>query len=497
MPTIQELINQFGEKKARLYLQERYSHLEHFWEFASIFSHHLGDAVPDFHDEIVTTITPVGHYAVVAPRGGAKSTIIGLVWLAWLALNGYKRFVPYISDTFLQAKLIAGGLRAEIESNTRLRWLYPNCVGDRWGEEGFVINGLKGECFILPIGAGMKVRGLKYKNYRPDLMLLDDIENLENVYSAEQREKLKRWFDYDIEPAMDRYSKHIVIIGTILHFNSLLNQVIKGEGRYSGWKKLFYKALSGNNLSFWPARFSSEYLLQIRDDPNHPDFVGSVVFAQEMQNEPQDDKDRIIKLEWQKEYSLREVLRGVEGADDDDRLKKWLKPFEIVGGVDPAISEKQTADNFSFYTYALDKQTGKEYQLDLVHGKFSDINKQVQIICDGVEQWGHDEIGIESVAYQKGLAQLVKTELQRRGIYACRIIEIKTDKDKIRRARIHSSAFEAGYILLRNDHENFSIIKREISEFPLGAHDDSFDSLMLAREARQKPVARTFAKKAF
>jgi len=282
-----------------------------------------------------------------------------------------------------------------------------------------------------------------------------------------------------------------------LHFNSLLNQVIKGEGRYQGWHKLFYKALSGNNESFWPARFSSEYLLQIRDNPEHPDYVGSVVFAQEMQNEPQDDKDRIIKLEWQKEYSLRAELNNYQGDTEDDRLKKFLEGKEVVGGVDPAISEKQTADNFSFYTYAFDKKTGKEYQLDLQIIKTQDINKQVELICDGVEQWGHDALGIETIAYQKGLYQLVKNELQRRGIYQTRIIEIKTDKDKIRRARIHSSAFEGGFVLLRNDHQNFSIIKQEISEFPLSAHDDTFDSLMLAREARQKPTARTFAKKAF
>lgn len=493
MLNIQKLIDRYGEDKARLYLQHRFSKPEHFWEFASIFSDLMTDSVPDFHRELVAEILPPGKFAGAAPRGGAKSTVVGLIYAAWLALNGKRWFIPYISDTFLQAKLLAGGLRAEIESNPKIRFIYPNAVSKRWGEEGFVVNGLEHECYILPLGAGMKIRGLKFKNHRPDEVIIDDLENLEVVYSKERRQKLQNWFDYDLEPAMDRYNKNIKFIGTILHYHSLLKQVINKQGKYTGWRTKLWKAIDDQGNSFWPSRFPIAYLIAMRDDPTHPDFVGSIVFAQEMQNEPQDDKDRIIKLDWIKEYNFMSMWSHIEAETDKERMWRWLNGLVREAGVDPAISEKETADFFSMYIGGFEQLTAKEYMLDLVHTKEEDINVQVKLICDKVEEWKLTKLGIESVAYQSGLAKLVKTELNRRAIYTCTVVPIKTDKDKIRRARIHSVAYEAGHIQLRSDHPECATLKNEILEFPLGAHDDAFDSQMLYREQRQAKRAKAFS----
>ena len=74
-------------------------------------------------------------------------------------------------------------------------------------------------------------------------------------------------------------------------------------------------------------------------------------------------------------------------------------------------------------------------------------------------------------------------------------VALKTDKDKIRRARIHSVAFEGGFVHFRSDHQNTGILRNEVLDFPMGNHDDAFDSLMLAREARTKPRPRVFKNK--
>jgi len=34
---------------------------------------------------------------------------------------------------------------------------------------------------ILALGAGMKIRGLKFNQYRPELAVIDDLENTEMV----------------------------------------------------------------------------------------------------------------------------------------------------------------------------------------------------------------------------------------------------------------------------------------------------------------------------
>ena len=462
MLRIAPLIEKFGEPLTRAYLQKRFADPQHFWEFASIFADLMQDNVPDFHREVIEVIIPIGKHAIGAPRGFAKSTIIGLIYVAWVSLNGFKWFIPYISDTHLQSRLIIGGLKSEVESNEKLKFIYPNAQSNRWGDDFFIINGLQHKTMVLPLGAGMKIRGLKFENHRPDLAIIDDLENLEAVYSADRRVKLKRWFDYDLEPAMDRYSKHLIYIGTILHYNSLLKQVLENEGKYSSWNTKKYKAIKDDGTSLWPARFSADYLVAIRDDPQHPDYIGSIVFAQEMQNEPQDDQDRIIKMVWVKNYRFIEKVRLSIGENDEQKKWAWLNTLERVAGVDVAISEKEQADYFAIYIYGFEKSSGNEYQLDLYRDKIGDINKQVNIICDKVQEWHLNTLGIETVAYQKGLYRLVQVELQRRGIYYCKLVEIKTDKDKIRRARIHSSAFEGGFVHLRLDHPNYAIIKREL-----------------------------------
>lgn len=499
---ISQLIEKYGEEKTRLYLQHRFSKKtsKAFWEFAkTCFSSKMIDETPFMHVEISRIIVnggnlDFGRIAFGAPRGGAKSTLIGTLILSWFAVNGWFKHVIYVSDTFTKAVALSSPLRKEVETNKILNFIYPNLKGEIWGSDGYIINGLKGECFIFPRGAGMNVRGVSYKNIRPDLAILDDLENLEAVYSKERRKKLEDWLGFDLEPAMDVKHKNILYVGTILHYHSLLKQVLYKEGRYKSWKTKLYKAINEKGESFWESRFSADYLKQIRDNPSSPDYVGSIVFAQEYQNEPQDDKDRIIKLDWIKEYNYNAKWREFAGENDEERKINFKKSLEIFGGVDTAISEKETADNFSFYTFGLDRKNGKEYMLDLVHGKFPDINEQVKVICDCVQNWGHNTLGIESVAFQSGLVNLVRQELQRRRIF-CNVIAIKTDKDKIRRAKIHSSAFEGGFIYLRQDHEKYVIIRSEIEEFPLGRNDDAFDSLMLARESSQKPKARVFSTK--
>ena len=493
--SIQKLVDQFGSIRAAAYLRHRFSKPENFFEYTSLYSELLENEVPEMHQEIVGMYMQGGRIAGCAPRGGAKSTVTGLEFAPWLALNGKRRFILYISDTFTQAKLHVGTIKDQLETNEKVRFVYPGAKGEKWGEEGIEINTVDGgTCFILPLGAGMKVRGLRYKGRRPDQAIIDDLENLDIVYSPERRKKLQRWFDFDLEPGLDRYNKNIIFIGTMLHYHALLMQVVHKKGKYQSWKTFFYKALDSQGKSFWESRYPTEYLTGIRDNPEHPDYVGSIVFSQEYQNEPQDDNDRIIKMSWIQSYNYNEAWRGVEAESDAESKKKWRMGLERVGAVDTAISEKEGADFFSFYMMGVDPKTGIEYMLDLIHDRIGDINQQVKVICDGVQNWSLDVLGIESVAYQAGLVKLVRVELQRRRVF-CRVVAIKTDKDKIRRARIHSSAFEAGFIKLRQDHPKYDIIRTELEEFPLGEHDDAFDSLMLAREARRAPKARTFANK--
>ena len=491
LPRLQPIIEKYGYETARQYFVERFRKPEAIVEYKCLFPDHLTSASAPLHDEILQKIPQGGKQAFAAPRGFAKSTVTNILGLSWLAIYGQYHFIILISDTYTQAKMHLGGLKSELETNEALRWLYGDLVGKQWGEDQIIVKGLRGNVMIMALGAGMKIRGLKYNQYRPELAVIDDLENSELVYSAERRDKLERWFNFDLIPGLAK-EKNVVYLGTILHYHALLKKVIDRVGKYESWKTKLFKALN-NGISAWKSRYSTEELVAMRDDPSSPNYVGSIVFAQEYQNDPQDDQDRIIKLEWIKSYNYQAKLNSIEGMNDVVRKDLFLKSLERYAGVDPAIGEKETSDNFSMYVMGFDRLTGEELQLDLIHGKFT-IDEQVERIVNCCIEWRIEVLGIETVAYQAGLYQLVKKQLQIKGINT-RIVAIKTDKDKIRRARIHSTAFEGGFVKLRTDHPKSDIIRREIEEFPFGEHDDSFDSLMLAREVRVKPKSRGFVKK--
>jgi len=42
---------------------------------------------------------------------------------------------------------------------------------------------------IVGKSTGQKVRGIRYKQWRPDLIIIDDIEDLEMIRTKEQRDK--------------------------------------------------------------------------------------------------------------------------------------------------------------------------------------------------------------------------------------------------------------------------------------------------------------------
>ena len=199
---IQTLINNYGQAVTKSYLLKRFSDAKNVSDFKFLFPNHINYRSPAFHDEILSAIAKGGKWAFAAPRGFAKSTITNVIGLAWAALTGRYRFILLISDTYTQAKLQLGSLKAELEQNPALKFIYGDLMGDPWGEDRIVINSEKGPVMIMALGAGMKIRGLKFLQFRPQLAVIDDLENLEMVYSAERRDKLERWFNFDLQPGL-------------------------------------------------------------------------------------------------------------------------------------------------------------------------------------------------------------------------------------------------------------------------------------------------------
>lgn len=509
------MIKAVGEAKAKAYLRDYFSKSENIDDFSLLFPDHIQSEPPSFHLEIYADFSQLhGFAAKAAPRGFSKSTITDLVLLLWVALHCKRRFIVLISDTYGQATMLMEAVKSELETNEIVRWLYDEPQGETWSDNDIEVYGVNNAGERLPIkilakGAGMKIRGLKFLNYRPDLIIFDDLENDEAVQSEDRRRKLKNWLVRGVIPALST-DGCIWLIGTVLHRDSLLSNILDKKGEFSGWRSTKYAAIINSERSLWPARFSLETLTKMRDDPTFERYIGPLAFAQEMQNTPMSEQDQVFQPDWLSiTYKLQEHLNKFhnENPEIESTEVKWqwlTQTFsQIIAAVDPAISEKQKADWWAMATLGIaracpiceNNPPGHILQLDMERMKDSNPNNHVIKILESYRSWKHDKIKIESVQYQAGLYTMTMQKGAELSLYPP-LRAFKPDRDKHRRAVVFSATAAGKLFHLREDHPLYNALLEEFLSFPQGEHDDMIDAIFAAaEEVTMKAKARTFKNK--
>lgn len=413
---------------------------------------------PSFHKEILDLISDKNNrrIGVIAPRGHAKSTTVDMTYPLWAGCFEQEEFIVIISDTYTQAAEFINALKDEFENNPKIKWLFGNMKGDDWQDGEFVLsNGIK----YAAKGSGMKIRGIRHRHTRPTLMIFDDIENDENIKSAEQRQKLYHWFTKAAIPALARGGR-AVIIGTILHFDSLVNKVMKQQDVFKSWETRAFYAITtdedGTERALWPEHRSLEKLRAMRDDPSDQEFIGSISFAQEYQHKPFSEEDAMIKPDWIKECEPSQV------PDKHARLARVLT-------IDPAASERQTAD-FTAMIVA-DLYTDGNVYIRAIRNQRTSPSVTADTIRELDEIYKPQVIGIE-----KGALGLVFRDL----LEGLPVIGLEPDKDKVRRLLAVSRFFEAGRVYTVKNIQNGQAFREQLIEFPKGTHDDMVDAAAYA-----------------
>lgn len=413
---------------------------------------------PPFHKEILDLISDKNNrrIGVIAPRGHAKSTTVDMTYPLWAGCFEQEEFIVIISDTYTQAAEFINALKDEFEHNPKIRWLFGDMKGDDWQDGEFVLsNGIK----YAAKGSGMKIRGIRHRHTRPTLMIFDDIENDENIKSAEQRQKLYHWFTKAAIPALARGGR-AVVIGTILHFDSLVNKVMKQQDVFKSWETRAFYAITtdedGTERALWPEHRSLEKLRAMRDDPSDQEFIGSISFAQEYQHKPFSEEDAIIKPDWIKECEPSQV------PDKHARLARVLT-------IDPAASERQTAD-FTAMIVA-DLYTDGNVYIRAIRNQRTSPSVTADTVRELDEIYKPQVIGIE-----KGALGLVFRDL----LEGLPVIGLEPDKDKVRRLLAVSRFFEAGRVYTVKNIQNGQAFREQLIEFPKGTHDDMVDAAAYA-----------------
>ncbi len=455
--------------------------------------------------------------AIAAPRGHAKSTLVSLAYVLWCICYKREPYIVLISNTAGQSDDLLTPIKGELESNPLLLRDFPDVAEPRGGRPGperwrkndiITRNGVK----VLSLGTGQKIRGRRHREHRPTVIVLDDVENETEAISADQRATKMQWFKKAVMKAGTTAQTNVIVVGTILHYDSLLAQLIDGktmpgwmnrkyqavlswaqhEDLWQQWEsiythqaeyeerggpdaaRLFYDAnqkrmLEGTSV-LWPQREDYYQLMEMRL------CEGRASFDSEKQNEPVDPEscffsDSELRY-WDDEYT-----------SVDDLLAKLGGESRIYGACDPSLGiAGKSRDDTAIVTVLKHKPTGHLYVLDANIRK-SKPRQTIDAIIEYHRIRKFHYFAIETNQFQNFLATEVKRISAEAGVH----VPVKTishTSDKLGRIQSLEPMISTG--VLRFSRHQRTLLD-QLRQFPMAAHDDGPDALQMAVELARKP----------
>ncbi len=456
--------------------------------------------------------------AIAAPRGHAKTTVVSLAYVLWCICYGLEPHIVLVSNTAGQSDDLLTPIKGELESNALLMDDFPDVAEppgtkpgpERWRRNDIITrNGIK----VISLGAGQKIRGRKHREHRPTLIILDDVENEAEAVSADQRDSKMEWFRRAVMKAGTATRTNVVVVGTILHYDSLLAQLIDGR-TMPGWTTRKYKAVMAwaEHESLWQ-QWEAIYTYQAEHDqqagphaarhffeanrdemtqgarvlwPEREDYYqlmemrlceGRASFDSEKQNEPIDPEscffaESAIRF-WDDEYkSIDELLAKLGGEAC------------IYGACDPSLGlAGKSRDDTAIMTVLKHKPTGHLYVLD------ADIRKRKpREIIDAIIEYHairkFTSFGIETNQFQHFLATELKRISAEAGV-CLPVEEITHTSDKLGRIQSLEPLISSGVLRFSRRHRT---LLDQLRQFPKAAHDDGPDALEMALVMARRPT---------
>lgn len=477
------------------------------------------EEAPDFHEELCGILDSLNtditkRIAWSVPRGHAKSAYLSNVFPVHQIVYKKRKYMLIVSETDSMAQKFVEWVSNQLKYNEKLRedfgvLLHENkTANEKDNQEEFVTtNGIK----VQSASMGKQLRGARYGAYRPDLVILDDLESAKNTNTKELREKNLHWFNSVIMPIGDITRTAYIYMGTLVHGQGLLPAVL-GRSDFRGkiysaivaepdnaglWEELekilrnqenddrehdaevFYYAnkeeMDKGVKTLWQDRFPYYELIKIKVN------VGSRAFGSEYLNKPTDDESAIFKSGYLQYYEDKDLFYA------DGRPMN----LEVYGFWDIAIGKNSRSDYNAIITIGRDKRTGILYVLDAWVKKVP-MHEALEVVIKKIEEYGHNAFGVETVQAQYDMYRQLRERLIKKGYYKTRVLAVNPKGRKEDRIEQLEPLVEQGVIKFKRSQR---LLLEMLEQFPNHDHDDAPDALASAVELAGKQRKRTYYKK--
>ncbi|OGG93582.1 MAG: hypothetical protein A2527_11790 [Candidatus Lambdaproteobacteria bacterium RIFOXYD2_FULL_50_16] len=417
--------------------------------------------------------------AIAAPRGAGKSSLLKALVLKAIVYEA-KRFIVLISDSVEQAVDILESVKQELEENDWIQADFESAtgVGAPW-KVGHVIT--RGGIKLKAYGQGKRIRGISHGVYRPDLIILDDLENDELVRNPAQRNKLEAWVWKSVLPLGPPDQSHdVLMVGTLLHYDSVLARLLK----HPAFDSQKFKA-----LRTWPKRLdlweSFEAIYWRRGEAQALEFFkanqqlmedGAELLWPEMQNLLD------LMLSWTENRAAFTSEQQNEPIDESERVFRHFHYYEELpndlvcyGAIDPSMGKSGKAGDPSALIILGKSIEGRFYVIEAVIKKLAPDDAIEQVI-EMQKKYRCQAWAVETVQFQ----EFFKDELVRRSAISGIPVPAKAVKPhRDKGLRIESIQPHIHNGLIQFNAAQGQLIE-QLAYFPKADHDDGPDALQMA-----------------
>lgn len=438
---------------------------------------------------------------IAAPRGFGKTTLITLAYIIYCVCYKKEPYIMILSHGKSQACQILENVKREFETNLKLLADFPELLGAKpWNHEQIqTLNGVR----VAAFGHEQSIRGRKHGQYRPSLVIADDLEKADLGFNPETKAKLKAWYE---QAALEigNSETNYMLIGNFYHPECLIGEFINDQ-KYPNWIKKVYPAIVSwpNNTTLWdfwrkiynsreafqgahgpaaalayyeankflmdegavvlwPDRWTLYQLMEMHE--NNP-----IAFSAEYQNQPLNPMECYFGPD---EYTYLED----KYKNADDFVAAERDHIDISCGCDPSMGRDKTRGDYTALAFvARDRRDGRLYHI------LSDISRiepheAIERILAYHKRFRLVRLGIEANQFQALMAREFKRRCAERHFHIC-VKEFHNIANKVSRIQSLQPLMKSGLLVLNKANILFN---NELRYFPKGKYDDGLDALEMA-----------------
>lgn len=429
---------------------------------------------PNFHKEIDQVLEGSGRLVSLQIfRGAAKTSKLRAYGARRIAF-GLARTILWVGKSQEHAIHSVNWLKKAIQFNRLYAETFQLSRGKKWQDVELEIqHGIEEiPIRVLAFGVSGSIRGVNIDDYRPDLIILDDILDEENTATKEQREKTENLvygaLKESLAPASEAPHAKMVMLQTPLNIEDLSMQTLTSRewtsARFGCWTQDTEDLPLQYRQSIWEERFPSEELRKEKEAAIAGNRLS--IFTREKECRIITAESSAFRPEWLRFYD----------TDPGDELYSVLAIDPV-----PPPSDKEVAQGFKHKdseALVVVSKSGPNYIVrEISTNKGHDPSWTAAEFFRLARRYNVKRVVVESVQYQRTLAWILRQAMEKQRVYYP-IIEY-TDKRKkyTRILDALSGISSAGHLFVK---PHMADLITQFNEYPNVKHDDVLDALSIA-----------------